>query len=209
MTHMAEILLRRDPELCAHKPPGKPTRQMSASRGEGERRPAPGGSVAAWVGRMGRLTAFWRSLVGKKVIMAVTGVILFLFVVGHLLGNLQIFAGPERLNAYSASRSRRESLHPEHIVSPKSYLAVFAILLLMTATTTAVAFRQPRALEHRRRPGDRLLQGDARRVDLHAHPLVDPADADRPRRRDLLARDSARAEPSPTSRHGAGCPCTG
>jgi succinate dehydrogenase / fumarate reductase cytochrome b subunit len=51
---------------------------------------------------MGRLTAFYSTLVGKKVIMAVTGVILFLFVVGHLLGNLQIFEGPERLNAYSA-----------------------------------------------------------------------------------------------------------
>lgn len=51
---------------------------------------------------MGRVRAFCQSLVGKKVIMAVTGVILFLFVVGHLLGNLQIFAGPERLNAYSA-----------------------------------------------------------------------------------------------------------
>lgn len=51
---------------------------------------------------MGRLTAFYSTLVGKKMIMAATGVILFLFVVGHLLGNLQIFEGPERLNAYSA-----------------------------------------------------------------------------------------------------------
>jgi succinate dehydrogenase / fumarate reductase cytochrome b subunit len=51
---------------------------------------------------MGRLTAFYSTLVGKKVIMAVSGGILFLFVVGHLLGNLQIFEGPERLNAYSA-----------------------------------------------------------------------------------------------------------
>lgn len=51
---------------------------------------------------MSRVGAFWRSLVGKKIVMAVTGVILFLFVVGHLLGNLQIFDGPERLNAYSA-----------------------------------------------------------------------------------------------------------
>ena len=51
---------------------------------------------------MGRFTAFYSSLVGKKVIMAASGAILFLFVVGHLLGNLQIFDGPERLNAYSA-----------------------------------------------------------------------------------------------------------
>src|SRR5213596_211076 len=41
------------------------------------------------------------SLVGQKAVMAVTGVILFLFVVGHLLGNLKIFEGPEAFNAYA------------------------------------------------------------------------------------------------------------
>lgn len=51
---------------------------------------------------MNRAMAFCQSLVGKKLIMAVTGVILVLFVIGHLLGNLQIFLGPARLNAYSA-----------------------------------------------------------------------------------------------------------
>src|SRR6266702_779845 len=42
-----------------------------------------------------------RSLVGQKAVMAVTGVILFLFVVAHLLGNLKIFEGPEAFNAYA------------------------------------------------------------------------------------------------------------
>ncbi|HYL54205.1 MAG TPA: succinate dehydrogenase cytochrome b subunit [Gemmatimonadales bacterium] len=42
-----------------------------------------------------------RSLVGKKAIMAVTGVMLFLFVVGHLAGNLKVFQGPEHFNAYA------------------------------------------------------------------------------------------------------------
>src|SRR5205809_6009781 len=42
-----------------------------------------------------------RSLIGKKLIMAVTGLILFLFVVGHLLGNLKVFQGPEHFNAYA------------------------------------------------------------------------------------------------------------
>jgi succinate dehydrogenase / fumarate reductase cytochrome b subunit len=42
-----------------------------------------------------------RSLIGKKALMAVTGVILFLFVVGHLLGNLKIFEGPAKFNAYA------------------------------------------------------------------------------------------------------------
>ncbi len=42
-----------------------------------------------------------RSLIGKKAIMAVTGVILFVFVIGHLLGNLKVFEGPEKFNAYA------------------------------------------------------------------------------------------------------------
>ena len=38
---------------------------------------------------------------GKKIIVAVTGIILILFVIGHLLGNLQIFIGPDWINGYS------------------------------------------------------------------------------------------------------------
>lgn len=47
-----------------------------------------------------RAPNFWQSTNGKKAVMAVTGVILFLFVIGHLLGNLQVFDGPARINAY-------------------------------------------------------------------------------------------------------------
>src|SRR5947199_9860213 len=49
----------------------------------------------------GFISDFCHSSVGRKMIVAVTGVILILFVVGHLLGNLQIFLGPECINAYS------------------------------------------------------------------------------------------------------------
>jgi succinate dehydrogenase cytochrome b subunit len=45
--------------------------------------------------------AFYRSSVGKKMIVAITGVILIFFVIGHLLGNLQIFLGPDWINGYS------------------------------------------------------------------------------------------------------------
>jgi succinate dehydrogenase / fumarate reductase cytochrome b subunit len=47
------------------------------------------------------LAAFYRSSVGKKMIVAITGIILILFVIGHLLGNLQIFIGPDWINGYS------------------------------------------------------------------------------------------------------------
>ena len=40
------------------------------------------------------------SSLGRKYVMAISGAALFLFVVGHLLGNLQIFLGPDQINAY-------------------------------------------------------------------------------------------------------------
>lgn len=41
------------------------------------------------------------STVGRKVLMAVTGLLLVLFVTVHLLGNLSVFAGPDGINAYA------------------------------------------------------------------------------------------------------------
>ncbi len=51
---------------------------------------------------MSPIAAFWRSTVGKKVVMAVTGVIMVAFVIGHVAGNLQVFAGADRFNRYAA-----------------------------------------------------------------------------------------------------------
>ena len=51
---------------------------------------------------MAAVTVFCRSTVGKKVVLAVTGVVLFVFLMGHLLGNLLIFVGRAQLNAYAA-----------------------------------------------------------------------------------------------------------
>jgi succinate dehydrogenase / fumarate reductase cytochrome b subunit len=44
---------------------------------------------------------FYTSTTGKKAAMAVSGFILFLFVVAHLIGNLQIYEGPDKLNRYA------------------------------------------------------------------------------------------------------------
>src|SRR5947199_6589304 len=46
-------------------------------------------------------TRFWQSSVGRKMIVALTGIVLILFVIGHLLGNLQIFLGPDWINSYA------------------------------------------------------------------------------------------------------------
>ena len=48
------------------------------------------------------MLTLYRSTIGKKVIMAVTGLAMVAFVIGHMAGNLQVFLGPTRLNGYSA-----------------------------------------------------------------------------------------------------------
>src|ERR1700730_2447071 len=68
-----------------------------------EQQSQPKSAAAATVRTQSRgfISDFCHSSVGRKMIVAVTGVILILFVIGHLLGNLQIFLGPEWINAYS------------------------------------------------------------------------------------------------------------
>jgi len=51
---------------------------------------------------MNIVTQIFDSSLGKKYIMALTGFGLFGFVVAHLIGNLQIFLGPETINRYGA-----------------------------------------------------------------------------------------------------------
>lgn len=50
---------------------------------------------------MSKLKTLYQSSLGKKYIMALTGLGLFVFVIIHMLGNLQIFLGPDPINAYA------------------------------------------------------------------------------------------------------------
>ena len=49
---------------------------------------------------MHRAHAFLRSTLGLKIVMALTGLVLFAFVIGHMIGNLQVYMGAEAVNAY-------------------------------------------------------------------------------------------------------------
>ena len=51
---------------------------------------------------MNLVRAFFGSSIGKKWVIALTAIVLLGYVIGHLAGNLQIFAGPEKINAYAA-----------------------------------------------------------------------------------------------------------
>src|SRR5438046_7752614 len=55
----------------------------------------------------------WSTMVGKKVVMAVTGLVLVGFVIAHMLGNLKIFLGAEAIDAYGVFlRTMGEPLFP-------------------------------------------------------------------------------------------------
>jgi succinate dehydrogenase / fumarate reductase cytochrome b subunit len=47
------------------------------------------------------ITFFWKSSIGKKWLIALTGLVLIAYVIGHLIGNLQVFLKPEKINAYA------------------------------------------------------------------------------------------------------------
>src|SRR5215831_6916002 len=49
---------------------------------------------------MNNIKSIFLSSLGKKYLMAISGFFLFLFVIGHLVGNLQVFLGPEAINRY-------------------------------------------------------------------------------------------------------------
>jgi len=73
------------------------------------------------------------STIGRKVVMAVTGVVLFGFVVGHFVGNLTLYLGPEAINGYS--RFLHSFLHGGGLWAARSGLAVSAVLHVWSATS--------------------------------------------------------------------------
>ena len=59
---------------------------------------------------MSSIPALYHSTLGKKYLMAVTGVGLFGFVIVHMIGNLQVFLGPDALNAYAVFLKSKPTL---------------------------------------------------------------------------------------------------
>jgi succinate dehydrogenase / fumarate reductase cytochrome b subunit len=59
-------------------------------------------SAIATTSELNRSIGFYQATIGKKVVMAVTGVILFGYVLGHLIGNLQIYSpDTQQINHYA------------------------------------------------------------------------------------------------------------
>ena len=51
---------------------------------------------------MHRLIRLFSTSIGRKLVLAVTGLMLVGFLMAHMLGNMSLFQGPESLNSYAA-----------------------------------------------------------------------------------------------------------
>ncbi len=90
---------------------------------------------------------FLATTVSKKVVMAVTGVILFGFVIAHMLGNLQLYLGAEAINAYGLSL--RTLLHGAGLWLVRAVLLVAVLLHIWAMTALTLTNRRARQVGYR------------------------------------------------------------
>jgi succinate dehydrogenase / fumarate reductase cytochrome b subunit len=84
--------------------------------------------------------SIFNSTLGRKFIMAATGALLFLFVVGHLVGNLQVFGPPEMINRYAHFLKST----PELLWTARLGLLVLVVLHISTAVQLSTANKAAR-----------------------------------------------------------------
>jgi succinate dehydrogenase / fumarate reductase cytochrome b subunit len=96
----------------------------------------------------GRPASFYRTAVGKKAVMAVTGIVLFGFVLGHMLGNLKIFMGAESFNHYA--EWLRQIAYPA--LPHSGFLWIFRLALLASVALHITAATQLTLMNRRARP---------------------------------------------------------
>jgi len=102
---------------------------------------------------MRRARNLYQSTAGKKIGMAVTGSLLFLFVLAHMLGNLKIYMGAEAFNDYA--RFLREVGHPA--LPHGAALWIFRLVLLAAVGIHVTAAAQLWLISRRaRRVGYKL-----------------------------------------------------
>lgn len=88
------------------------------------------------------IRAFYQSSIGKKITVAVTGIILIVFVIGHLLGNLEIYLGQDHTNWYA-----------EFLRSTGPLLWIVRIILILAVMVHIVATIQLTVENLRAKPG--------------------------------------------------------
>jgi len=93
---------------------------------------------------MNIITNIFKSSLGKKYVMAASGAVLFLFVLGHLAGNLQVFLGPEAINRYGHFLQS----NPELIWPARLFLILMVLLHLWSAARLSLENKAARPVAY-------------------------------------------------------------
>jgi succinate dehydrogenase / fumarate reductase, cytochrome b subunit len=97
---------------------------------------------------MRSVASFLGSTIGKKAVMAATGIVLVGFVVAHMVGNLQLYLGPETLNAYG--HLLRELGHGAALWVARGVLLAAVGLHIWAATTLTLQSQSARKVGYRK-----------------------------------------------------------
>ncbi len=89
---------------------------------------------------------FWSSTIGKKVVMAVTGIVLVGYILAHVTANLLIFAGAAAIDAYAAKLRTLPLL----LWGVRVVLLLSVVLHVVAAAQLAVRARAARPTSYRR-----------------------------------------------------------
>ena len=98
---------------------------------------------------MNWVLTFLRSSIGRKIVMAVSGVILFGFVLVHMIGNLQVYTGPTALDEYG--KFLRSIGHGAGLWVARGVLLVAAVAHVWAAWSLTMDNRQARPEGYRER----------------------------------------------------------
>jgi len=95
---------------------------------------------------MNRLIRLFSTSIGRKLVMAVTGLILFVWLLGHMLGNMSLYQGADGLNSYAAWLQGHPSLWVMRIgmllvLGIHAYVAIVLAMENRAARSTAYSTR--------------------------------------------------------------------
>jgi len=129
-------------------------------------------SVLATTNPLHRSIGFYEATIGKKVVMAVTGVILFGYVIGHLIGNLQIYLpatgvpATEPINIYAAFLHS----HSFALWAVRTLLLVSVVMHITASVQLTLLKRQARPVAYVKK--DDIPSSYAARTMMWSGPII-------------------------------------
>jgi succinate dehydrogenase / fumarate reductase, cytochrome b subunit len=118
-------------------------------------------------GRSSFLVELYRSALGKKYIMAITGIVGLGYILAHMIGNLKLYQSPEDFNRYA--EFLRELLYP---IAPQSaILNLLRAVLILALVGHVVAAAQLTAMNRKARPDSYRSKRDFVAADFAARTM--------------------------------------